>query len=287
MCALSVRAAMREGEKALKEAGIDDAQGNVRRLIEGTAKQPMWRLIVDDYELTDQEEEDLFKAIEERKSGKPLQYILKKAPFMELELSVDENVLIPRFDTESVAAKAIELAQGFKEPLVLDIGTGSGAIAISVAYDVRSSRVVATDISPEALDIAALNAGIHGVEDRITFMESDLYQGLPESYKGSFDVIVCNPPYIAVSEFSGLDREVKDHEPRAALSAGDDPLNVYRMIAAGAGDYIKSGGFIVLEIGDGMAGQVGELVKETGLFTDLCISPDISGIERVLSARHI
>ncbi len=285
MVALSVREVLRQGERSLKKAGVEDAEGNARRVVEWVTKKPLWKLLVDDYELTELENKDVSQAIDARRSGKPLQYVTRQASFLDLELKVDESVLIPRFDTESVAAKAIEVSRSFKNPLILDIGTGSGPIAIAVAFRNESSRIVATDISPEALRIAESNAETYGVDGRITFLESDLYKEL-DGYKGSFDMIVSNPPYIALSEFPGLDAEVKDHEPEVALSPGDDPLASYKAIVSGASGYLKAGGYIILEIGDGMAGRLRHLVESTGLFEQIMISLDVSGSERVLTAKR-
>lgn len=285
MTALSVREALRQGERSLVKAGIEDAQGNVRRLIEWVTKKPMWQLLVYDYELTPDEEKDLHKALEDRQSGKPVQYVTGQAPFLDLELSVDESVLIPRFDTESVAAKAIEISRSFRRPLILDIGTGSGAIAIAIAFRNESSRIVATDISPEALRVAESNAETYGVDTRIEFVESDLYKGL-RGYRGSFDMIVSNPPYVVLSDLQGLKSEVKDFEPESALSPGEDPLSVYRALASGAGEYLKPEGCIVVEIGNDMASGVRQAVRSTGLFDEIMIFNDVSGTERVLTAKR-
>ena len=217
------------------------------------------------------------KAIEtakQRASGRPLWYILGDTDFYGYTIKVDERVLIPRPETEELVAFA---AQEIKpESRVLDLCTGSGAIAIAVKLK-TSANVTASDISECALELAAQNAENNKAD--VTFIKSDMFAEID----GKFDVIISNPPYIPAADIEGLDKSVKDYEPRIALDGGADGLDFYRIIAKGAVNKLNEGGKLFLEVGIGQAEDVKKLLEQAG-FNTVEIRKDISGIERMIKA---
>ncbi|MFM8272468.1 MAG: peptide chain release factor N(5)-glutamine methyltransferase [Gemmata sp.] len=185
--------------------------------------------------------------ITKRVASWPVAYLIGSRGFYLLDFEVDPAVLIPRPDTETLVLEAVDRLKPLDAPAVLDLGTGSGCIAISLAHQKKDARVTAVDVSPDALSVARHNAEKHNVSGRVTFVEGDLFAPLPAGAR--FDMIVSNPPYIAQGEFATLSPEVRDHEPRLALDGGPDGLAFYRRIAAGAGELLKPGGSLLLEIG--------------------------------------
>lgn len=218
-----------------------------------------------------------------RAEGEPLQYLLGSAGFFGLELEVREGVLVPRPETEIVVQKAIELLKGIGgAPRAVDLGTGSGAIAIALAVNDRRVRVTATDISPVALEVASRNAERCGVADRIEFVQGNLFEPL-KRLKGSVNLLASNPPYIPEGDRASLPPDVR-REPPEALGGGADGLDFFRMIAEEAPGYLAADGVVVLEVGDGQAPSVVDLLKSAG-FSEVAIELDLAGIERVVSAR--
>lgn len=221
--------------------------------------------------------------LEERVSGVPLQHLVGRQEFMGLDFMVSPAVLIPRPDTEIAVEVALELMRGLEQSLVADIATGSGAIAVSLAYHHQGARVWATDISANALAVAKQNAAQNGVSDRISFVETSwgeqlLAQGL------EFDCIVSNPPYIASEEIARLAIEVQK-EPHLALDGGPDGLDCYRALVPEAKALLRPGGYLVLEVGQGQAGAVSTLLWRHG-FSGIAIRPDLAGIDRVVYGRR-
>lgn len=215
-----------------------------------------------------------------RKSRIPYQYIVKKQHFMGLEFFVDENVLIPRPDTETLVEEVLKRLR--KGDVIIDIGTGSGAIAISIAKYFKNCTVYAVDISKKALEVAKYNAKMHGVLDKIVFIESDVFSNVSKDLK--FDFIVSNPPYIKRSEIETLQKEVKK-EPIIALDGGPDGLLFYKKIIKEGPFYINIEGNIVFEIGYGQKEAVTDLLKKNG-FEDIEVIKDLSGIDRVIIAKY-
>jgi release factor glutamine methyltransferase len=213
-----------------------------------------------------------------RAKREPLQYILGETEFWSLSFSVSPAVLIPRPDTEVLVEEALRLVDGGR---ILDVGTGSGVIAVALARELAEADVVALDISPAALAVAGGNARRNGVDARITFLEGDLAH-LPE---GPFDLIVSNPPYIPAADVDGLMPEVRDFEPRQALDGGDDGLNPYRMLATQADLCLVPGGWLLVEVGIGQAQDVQQLFAAAGLKEVFC-RDDYGGVPRVVGARR-
>jgi len=207
--------------------------------------------------------------------GEPVEYITGKAYFRYLELAVTPDVLIPRKETELVAGAAIELIQKLGYSTALDMCTGSGCIAISLAAETQA-KVQAADISGSALKIAKANAERNNAD--IKLIESDMF----ENICGTYDIIVCNPPYISAGEYEKLSGSVREFEPELALKSGDG-LIFYRTLADKAAEYLNSGGAIVLEIGAGQAEDAADLLKNGG-FADIEIKKDYQGRDRIILA---
>lgn len=214
-----------------------------------------------------------------RRAGRePLAYILGETEFWSLPFTVTPAVLIPRPDTELLVEEALKRLTGAAR--VLDVGTGSGALAITLAHERPECRSVAIDVSAAALAVAAENARKNGVAERIEFCHADL-AALPD---GPFDLIVANPPYIPRDDLATLMPEVRDFEPRLALDGGHDGLDAYRALARQAGAVLAPEGWLLAEVGIGQASVVQELFAGAGL-TELLVSRDLAGIERVVGGR--
>ena len=230
------------------------------------------------------EPEERFQSLLARRlQREPVAYIIGRQEFWSLEFQVTRDVLIPRPETERLIEVALLLAARSRsaKPLrMLDIGTGSGAIAVSMAKELPSARIYATDISPSALAIARSNATLNGVIERIVFRCGDLYAAIADQ-KAQFDLIVANPPYIRRAEIAALKPEASQWEPRAALDGGADGLDFYRRIAAQAGQFLAPKGAMALEIGAGMGSEVLPILIQAGLYRDLKIVHDYAGRERV------
>ena len=220
-----------------------------------------------------------------RARREPLQYIVGRAGFRNLELEVDQAVLIPRPETEILVDEVLQWVSDnkLKNPGALDIGTGSGAIALSLVHEGPFSRVVATDTSRAALEVATRNSLMSGFSDRVDFRLGKFYE--PLTVGEVFEVIVSNPPYVADGEAQDLEPEIREWEPGAALYAGPDGLDALRRIATGVGAYLKPGGLLALEVGLGQATYIMELLENTGEFRTVQVCRDLSGCERVVLAH--
>jgi release factor glutamine methyltransferase len=224
-------------------------------------------------------------ALRRRAAREPLQYITGEVEFRELVLSVDPRVLIPRPETELLVGEVLSWAteRGLAGARALDLGTGSGAIALSLALEGPFDRVVATDRSSGALDVAAANAGRVGGAGAVELRHGSLFDVIGDGE--DYHVIVSNPPYVAEPERDTLMPEVRDHEPGDALFAGPDGLAVIRSIIAGAPDHLVAGGLLALEVGLGQAAAVAALLRERG-FESPRIVDDLTGRERMVLAVH-
>lgn len=221
------------------------------------------------------------QAIQRRAGGEPIQYIAGQQEFYGLSFVVRPGVLIPRPETEHLVEAVLAAAREYEAARVLDIGSGSGAIAITLAHHLPNATVMATDISPVALEISQENARRHGLVDRIRFFETDLMAGLEEE---RFDIIVSNPPYVPLSDRETLSVEVREHEPELALFAGPGGLDIYRRLIPEAYCSLESSGWLFLEIGFGQSEAVRSLLEESG-FGTIAFHPDLQGIPRVAQAR--
>ncbi|MDM8533841.1 peptide chain release factor N(5)-glutamine methyltransferase [Clostridiaceae bacterium HSG29] len=220
----------------------------------------------------------IIQKINIRKSGMPIQYIVGNQEFMGLKFKVNENVLIPRQDTEILIDKILRMYSNKENLRVLDIGAGSGAISISLAKYLKNSEIVSVDISKKALDVAKENALLNGVSDRIKFIKSDLFENLTD--EGKFDIIVSNPPYIKSEDIEKLQVEIKKHEPNLALDGGIDGLGFYRKISKEAIKHLVDKGLLAYEVGF----DQGEDIKKM-LLNDFCnieILKDFQNLDRVV-----
>lgn len=240
-------------------------------------------------QLKGMEKEALERLIQRRISGEPLQYILGHQEFWSIDFKVDPRVLIPRPDTELLVEQSLLILSknSLKQiPSVLEIGTGSGAIAIALAKEVKNIFLVATDISREALGLAKENARSAGVQNQIEFVNGDLFSPLRFlKDRAFFDLILSNPPYIIRRKIDTLAKEVRDYEPFIALDGGEDGLEFYRRIIPEAPFYLREGGWLLLEVGQGQGEKVAEQIERNGTFLKPQILPDLSGIERVVKVQ--
>jgi release factor glutamine methyltransferase len=223
-----------------------------------------------------EEEERLRTLVARRATREPLAYILGEWGFRRLTLKVDPRVLIPRPETEVLVGRCLELLAGIEQPRVLDVGAGSGAIALAIADEHPGATVVATDNSSSALEVAAENRARTGLGDRVELVEGDLFAGV----EAPFDLVVSNPPYVDPDEIQSLQPEVRDFEPRAALVA----TGVTQTLAARATEVLRAGGILCLEVADGGAGDVARLLESLG-YLDVTMTPDLTGRERVVDGR--
>ncbi len=227
------------------------------------------------------EERSRFRTfVQRRRAGEPLQHLIGEVTFFGLRFRVSRDALIPRSETEELLDHTLRLAARDREIRCLDLGTGSGVIAVCLARYLPRAAVTAADVSAAAIDLARANATLNDVADRIEFVESDWFG----SVSGRFDLVVSNPPYVASGAVEGLAVEVRDHEPRVALDGGKDGTQAISTILADVGDHLLPGGRVLLEIGDGQGETVSREMATAGL-TDVRIDRDLSGRERFASAR--
>jgi release factor glutamine methyltransferase len=243
--------------------------------------------------LSSRDSEIISGVFKRRINGEPLQYILGKTEFMGLEFKVDKNVLIPRPETEILVETAIQYAtQRPRDPEtqlhILDIGTGSGCIAVSLVKLIKDIKVTATDISDKAITVAKENAALNKVEDKIDFIRQDLFGLQPVACSlqpNLFDFIVSNPPYIPSAEIETLQREVR-FEPRIALDGGREGLDFYRRIIKEAPSYLVKEGYLILEIGFNQKNKVENIFYSSKDFEIIEIVKDYSNIDRVVVAQR-
>lgn len=278
---------LNQGVSRLRSEGIDRPRTNAELLLGAILNAKKIELYLGrDHVLTRQQIEKFNKYIRERISGRPLQYIIRSTEFFGLEFSVNEGVLIPRPETETLVETVIELLRDCHQPKIIDLGTGSGAIAISLAKNLTGSSVFATDISPDALKVAEENARRNEVEDRIDFLCGDLFESLGNrNLEGAVDCVASNPPYVSREEFGGLPREVRDYEPVVALKTDQEGTSFHGKIIENSLDFLKQNGILILEVGLGQAGQVAGLIRDRKEFKDTEIKKDLGGIERIVIAR--
>jgi len=234
------------------------------------------------------------EVLQRRINGEPIQYILGKTEFMSLEFHLNQDVFIPRPETEILVETALRLVSSVKCQVssvnILEIGTGSGCIAISLARLLNNIKITATDISQKALEVAEGNARINNVGNRISFVQSDLFtihDSRPPAGEAGFtryDLIISNPPYIPSDEIKGLQREIQ-YEPTIALDGGRDGLDLYRKIIAEAPNYLKEKGLLIMEMGFGQRGAIENIFRDSGSFQVLEVVGDYSNIDRVIVAK--
>lgn len=258
----------------LKDNNIEEAHSKARRLLAFSLGVSKEQIIIHNKEELTIEQENIYNEYVARIIlGEPIQYIIGKQEFMGIDFKVNPNVLIPQPDTEILVEKTIEILKHLKEPKVLDLCTGSGAIAVSIAKYIPNSIVFASDISKQALEIARQNDN----ENKVNFVHSNLF----ENIDGEFNVIVSNPPYIKTSEIQKLSKEVQN-EPLLALDGGQDGLLFYREIIKQAHKYLEEQGYLCIEIGEDQKEQVIALINNCSYYKNIQAFKDLSGHDRVI-----
>lgn len=276
---MTIEEAIKKGMIELKNENIESPKLKSRLLMQFTLNKPRQYVIVHDKEkLTKEEEKKYFESIAKMRKGNPIEHITHQKEFMKLNFYVNEKVLIPRQDTEILVEEVIEIAKRTKAKKILDLCTGSGAIAVSLAKYLQNCEITATDISEDALKIARKNAKNNEVEKQITFIQSDIFTNLK---KEKFDIIVSNPPYIKRKVIEKLEREVKK-EPYIALEGGEDGLYFYRKIINEAYEYLKYNGFLCFEIGFDQKIDVIELIENEEKFDKIYSKKDLCGMDRII-----
>lgn len=279
---MTIKETIRKGMIILKTNNVTEPNIKSRLIMQYVLNKPREYLVVyDKKELTLRQEVNYFKAIKKLCQGIPIQHITNRQEFMKMTFYVDENVLIPRQDTEILVEEVIKIAKKINAKKILDLCTGSGAIAISLAKYIDKSNITAVDISSKALNVAKLNAKNNEVEDRITFVESDLFENLK---KEKYDIIVSNPPYIKKEVLKKLDKEVQK-EPNLALNGGYDGLDFYRKIIKNADEYLKFNGYLCFEIGYDQKEDVENLLKEQEKYANITCKKDLCDNDRVVTAK--
>lgn len=272
----SIRQALRAAAARLAAAGVPEADNDAALLLSHVLKKPPLMLRAEGGSPLDNDAAAAFEALVARRAARePLQYITGEAPFMGLMLSAAPNVLIPRFDTETLCEQAFARLRG--EERVLDLCTGSGALAVAISQRFPRARVCAGDISADALSLARQNAARCGAA--VEFRLGDLFA----PFAGErFDMIVSNPPYIPTADMATLQEEVR-REPALALDGGADGLDFYRRIAREAPSHLTAGGWLLLEIGSGQARDVCALLE--GEFAQISVYDDLNGLHRAVAGR--
>jgi len=269
---LNISELLVNGKHLLKD--IEDGNIKARILLEYILKLSREKIVSNpNIEVSDNNVESYLNKINDIKNGMPIQYITNKQEFMKLNFYVDKNVLIPQPDTEILVEKAIEICNNHGNDIkILDLCTGSGAIGISIAKNIKNAKVYATDIKNTVIDIAKQNAKQNNV-DNIEFIVSDMFENIQEK---DFDIIVSNPPYIETDVIKTLPTEVRN-EPIIALDGGKDGLKFYKIILSEYKKYLKKDGYLLLEIGYNQAKSVGELIN-----LNYSIIEDLAGNDRVI-----
>ncbi len=279
-----------ETQARLASAGLDNARVEAVWLLEeATGFDPAEQALEATRPVTVGQVGRLDAMVARRVGGEPLQYVLGRWAFRRLDLATDARALIPRPETEAVVEVALgeldrAIDAGRRTPLAVDLGTGTGAIALSLVVERARVQVIATDRSADAVALARANlAGVGPGAERVRLAEGSWWGALDPQLEGSFDLVVSNPPY--VPDHVALPSVVDDWEPTGALRAGHDGLDDLRVIVAGAASWLRPGGALVVEIGDEQGSAVGALAAEAGL-VDVAVHPDLSGRDRALAARR-
>lgn len=284
---MNVLSVLQRTAEFLAKKGIENARREAEWILSHELGMSRLNLYLQfERELTEQELERLREKVRKRAQRIPLAYVLGSAVFCGIELKVSPAVLIPRPETELLAEESFLWVKEYSKQLdrsirILDIGTGSGCLAIFFALKFPNAEVVAVDISKDALELAKENARHYEVEDRIKFILSDVFSAIPTDFK--FDLIVSNPPYIPTDQIEFLQPEVKDYEPRVAIDGGKDGLSVIKKIAKEGINFIKPGGRLYMEFAFGQADQIKDLFSRLG-WRILSIIPDLQNIPRILVA---
>ena len=271
--------ALEYGKQRLLECEIEDANLDAWLLLEyvsGISRS--WYFVHEDEEISENDIEEYQILIEQRGKHIPLQQLTKEAYFYGMKFFVNENVLIPRQDTEVLVEQVLSLSKEIENLKLLDMCTGSGCILLALLANLKQASGTGVDLSEKALEVAQRNSKELGIE--VSWVQSDLF----DKVSGSYDIIVSNPPYIETSVIEGLMDEVKLYEPRMALDGTEDGLFFYREITMQAGKYLKNNGILAFEIGYNQGKAVSEFMKENG-YKEVQVLQDLAGLDRVVTGR--
>lgn len=284
---VTVNEAINQAAHKFSRHGISNARFNAEVLLAHLLKKDRAWLITHSKETLESTGQQLFEdAVRRRVKREPLQYIIGSQEFWGLEFTVTSDVLIPRPETELIVEAAITAAQNVPSPLIVDLCTGSGCIAVSLAKELPAAQIFALDLSEKALVVARENARTHGVTGRIRFLDGDLLEPLEElDIRAKVDMIVTNPPYVRTGDRVTLQPEVRDYEPAMALFAGPLGTDFHQRIIASAPEYLKQHGRLIMEMGLGQAEALVKLVRESKAYGAAEVLKDLAGIERVIVAQ--
>jgi len=296
--AADIRAALKEGMARLRAANVSSHTLAAELLLmHALGRDRTWLYTHPEAPLEADQAQQYLALIARRAAGEPVQYLTGKQEFWGLEFKVTPAVLIPRPETEHVMEVALARLgpRGFKVHLdtgapretlrVADVGTGTGCLAVALAYELPHAEIFATDISAPVLEIARENAVRHKVADRVNFMQADLLEPFVSASE-RFDLIVSNPPYVARADAAKLQREVRDHEPHAALFGGLSGTEIYARLIEQAGSLLRSGGLLVVELGYNSADHVRSILTLENGWTNVAFTNDLAGIPRVAAAER-
>jgi release factor glutamine methyltransferase len=269
--------------KLLKSAGIEDAEISARKILEHLLeKSPSGLQLIYSNEVDCDIVSNYIKLIQKRATRFPLQYIIGEVEFYNVTLKVDERALIPRPETELIVERAIELLSHKTAPKILDLGTGSGDIAIAIARNIANSKITAVDISQDSINLAQENARINEVENSISFICDDCFRQKFFTDIGQFDLMVSNPPYIAADDYNSLQPEVRLYEPKIALVPDRETLSFYEIMACHLSKAINKGGSIIVEMGINQSAAIKLIFKKYNPHIEIKIISDLTGIERII-----
>lgn len=281
---------LKKGTTILKNNGLEEAGLDAWLLLEyKTGKNRAYYFAHGDEPVSDETAAEYLELIGRRAGHIPVQQLTHQAFFMSYEFYVNENVLIPRQDTETLVEEGLKCLDDVEKPEILDMCTGSGCILISLLLERQDAHGAGADVSPEALEVAKENASLLNVENRADLVESDLFSAPYFCEKGGkeggkYDILISNPPYIATEEIETLMEEVRLHDPRKALDGMEDGLYFYRKITEEAGEYLKPGGWLLYEIGCTQGEAVSEMLRNAG-FEKVQVVKDLPGLDRVVMGQ--
>ncbi len=276
---LTIKENLEYAIKKLKENDIEECSLKAKLLLSYVLIKPKEFLIINEEKnLSEAEQEKFNRLLEQMIDNVPLQYLVNKQEFYGIEFFINENVLIPQPDTEILVEEVINISNRENKKEILDMCTGSGAIAIALSKNIKNANIIATDISDKALEIAKKN----DKENKVNFIKSDMFENLKNK---KFDVIVSNPPYIKTDIIKTLSKEVQK-EPMLALDGGKDGLNFYRIIINDADKHLNSNGYLCLEIGDDQKEEIIQLLKQKK-YKEIYSKKDLSGNDRIVVAKNV
>ena len=279
---MTIKETLRKGMIQLKTENVTEPNLKARLIMQYILNKPRQYLIIyDNQVLTLRQEVNYFKAIKRLINGEPIQHITHQQEFMKLNFFVNEDVLIPRTDTEILVEEVIKIARKINAKKILDMCTGSGAIAVSLAKYLDNVEITAVDISEKSLDVAKTNAKNNEIENKITFIESNLFENIVNE---KYDIIVSNPPYIRKDVIKTLTKEVQK-EPKIALDGGYDGLDFYRKITHQSEEYLKFNGYLCFEIGYDQKKDVIKIINDEKKFTGTYSKKDLCDNDRIIVTR--